>query len=225
MQVAFLITTYNRSEACRKLIEKLSGQGDIFLINDGSKNYFWVNDYKVVYYKNKQNFGKAGYYQTVSTLWQMAGYDYDYYFMLPDDMLPVDNFMEKALTTWQGIQDERKICMNILVEKSRIDKPNWTGITPIEFDNYRKVGWVDMAFMSERGFFEVFGCSIPNPGIDYVQNPETSSGVGSYISRELVKQDYTMYQTKTSLLVPQPEAYESQMNAWRTNQEINHVII
>ena len=155
----------------------------------------------------------------------MAGYEYDYYFMIPDDMLPVDGFIEKAIETWQAIQDEKKICMNILVEKSRINKPNWTGILPFEYDNYRKIGWVDMAFFAEGSFFELFGCQIPDPGINYEDQPKMSSGVGSYISRRLVKEGYTMYQTKKSLLIPQPEAYESVMNPWRTNQEINHVII
>ena len=224
MKIAFLITTYKRSEACHKLVDLLYGKGDIFIVNDGSKGYGWVRNYKIFYHKNKKNLGKEGYYQTVTKLWQMVGYDYDFYFMIPDDMIPVEDFEMKAIKTWMSIADRKKMCLNIYVEKSRLNIPCWTGIPPVEFNDYRLIGWVDMAFLAERDFFEYFGCRLPEVRKTWTDNT-LSSGVGRYISKRLVKDGYTMYQTKKSLLTPQPEAFISQMNNWRIDQKINEVIL
>lgn len=225
MKTAYLITTFNRSEACHRLINQLYGKGDIYLVNDGSKGYNWIKDYKIFYYKNKKNLGKQGFYQTITKLWSMAGFDYDFYFNLQDDSLPVDNFEMKAIKTWMQIPDHRKMCLNIFVEKSRFNKPCWTGMLPIESNDYRQTGWVDMHFIAQREFYEYFGCRIPDPCIDYKLKPTMSSGVGMHISKRLAKDGFTMYQTKTSLLIPQPEAFESQMNNWRTDRKINEVIL
>jgi hypothetical protein len=224
MKIAYLITTYNRSKACKKLVDFLYGEGDIYLINDGSKGYSWVKNYKIFYQKNETNFGKEKYYITVTKLWQMISGEYDFFFMLPDDMLPVKNFQMRAIKKWMSIYDHRKICMNIYVGKSRLNKPCWTNQMPVEYENYRKTQWVDMAFLAEKEFFEVFKYSLPATRIKWVDKT-LSSGVGSYISRILVNKGYNLYQTKKSLLIPQPEAFKSQMNGWRENQEINEVVI
>lgn len=225
MRIAYLITTFNRSEACHRLINQLYGKGDIFLINDGSRGYSWVRNYDIHYHKNRHNLGKAGFYKTVSTLWSMAGFDYDFYFNIQDDYLPVRDFEKKAISTWGQIRDPKKMCLNILVDKSRTHRANWTKIPPVDLGEYRRIGWVDMHFMAQRGFFEYFGCRIPDPYIDYKLKPTMSSGVGRHISTKLHKAGYTMYQTKTSLLIPQPEACDSQMNGWRKDQRINEVIL
>lgn len=224
MKIAYLITTYNRSEACQRLVDSIYGNGDIFIINDGSKGYRWVKDYDVCYYKNKKNLGKQGFHKTVTNLWQMAGFDYEFYFSIQDDFLPVENFQMRAIKTWMQIPDHRKMCLNILVDKSRLNKTIWTDFPAIEYPNFRRTGWVDMHFMADSSFFEFFGCRIPETR-EVWEDKTLSSGVGRYISRKLYKAGYTMYQTKTSLLVPQPEAFQSQMNNWRTDQKINEVIL
>ena len=225
--ICFLVTTYNRPESCFKLVKELTKYGDVFLLNDGSKykvNKSWISKYPV-YYVEQEHSGKRYYNETVNDLWSMPTKRYSYYFMIPDDMLPVNDFVEKAIKTWDNIRDERKICLTTYFDKGRIGKPCWTKFNPVEYPDFRLTQWTDMCFMCKKKMFDEIG-KIPRSKLDWDRNPKMSTGVGAYISSTLYKRGWNLYQTKTSLFVPQPEAYKSEMNPWRKkNDPINSPVL
>lgn len=220
--IVFLITTYNRPRSLHTLVMEIAKYGDVYILDDGSTETVNLVDClqgHKIFYAVQQHQGKHFYWKTVNALWLMVHQKkYDYYFMIPDDFLPVDKFVEKAIQTWLKIPDKRKICMNTYVSLGRLNKKNWTNVKPKEHKHYRYTQWVDMCFMCERAFFDAIGF-IPRIHLDWRHHPERSSGVGSHISRELHKKGYSIYQTMTSMFIPQEEAYNSMMNAWRDKSD------
>lgn len=209
MDIAYLITTYNRPKSLRKLVHQLKGLGDIYIVDDGTPG---AKKIKETEYRINEHRGKPGYYKTVTDLWQMPKKDYDYYFMIPDDFLPVELFIHKALKTWLQIDDLDKICLNLFTEKSRYMKPCWTNFQPVDLGYVIKSQWVDMCFIAERDFFEHFEWGCPGVFRDWTQCPELGSGVGSVVSKSLHNAGKSMYQVKHSLFKVQPEGFTSQMN-------------
>jgi hypothetical protein len=207
MDTVFLITTYNRQESCQRLVNALQGQGDIVVINDGC-------DYDIIgceQHKQGRHYGKILYWQTVNNLFQFRG-NHKYYIMLPDDFMPIDNIAEKAVELWRGIDDPKKICLNLLAD--RIGTTCWTGFNAIDAGNVWRTGWVDMCFLCEESFFNQLGTlALPNMG--YRRNH--SSGVGMYISRRLHKKEFHFYQVKESLVIMQEEHTKSQMQDVNNN--------
>jgi len=213
--IVFILTTYNRADSFKALVSVLLRYGDIYALDDGSSDEYEIDGiiqgHEMFYYKKKHG-GKKLYYDTVNTLFRLVPKKYDYYFMVPDDFLPVDNFVSQCIGVWNKIRDNKKICINPYVSEGRLNKTNWTNFKPVEYKSYRKTQWVDMCFMCTNDFFSVLG-EIPRIKLDWNLRPELSSGVGSYISRTLNLKGYGMYQTKTSLFIPQ--LIESRMNPWR----------
>ena len=221
MGVVFLITTCNRQKSCQRLVDALQGQGDIFVLNDGC-------DYDITGAKQEKlrvRLGKKGYWRTINYLYKLRG-KYDYYIQLPDDFLPEENMVQRAIEIWESIKDKNKICLNLYAD--RIGKPCWTGVMPIEYDTYRKTQWVDMCFLCEDSFFIALG-DIPKINLGWGINSKKSSGVGAYISKFLNKKKYGLYQVKESLVAPQEEHFiKSQMlesndtNSWNSNSARTH---
>jgi hypothetical protein len=214
----FLITTYKRRESCQKLVDSL--QGDIFVLGDGV-------DYIIKgceFYNNTQNYSKENYWHTVNCLWKLPEKQYDYYFMIPDDLLPIDGFVEKSIDIWNRILDPQKICLNTFVGQGRLNKACWTDFEPKEYEFYRKTQWVDMCFMAERNFFDAVG-TIPKIRHRWEGRPELSSGVGAWISRKLVNNNFVIYQTKTSIFTSQKSAFKSVMNPWRKDNDLHNAVL
>ena len=201
MDVAFLITTHNRQESCQRLVDSLQGQGEIIVLNDGCEYTIYGATQKI----RKMHFGKRGYWCTVNQLFDLRG-KHEYYFMLPDDFLPVDNMVERAIEIWDKLH--RPVCLNLYPD--RVGKKCWTNFQPRDISIAWHTQWVDMCFMSKELFFTQVG-KIPHINLDWTAKPKMSSGVGAYISRELHKQKCNLYMVKESLVVPQSEHYHSQM--------------
>ena len=215
MNITFLITTCNRQESCQRLVDALQGQGNIFVLNDGC-DYDIHGAYQT---KLSMRLGKKGYWRTINCLYKGRGQS-KYYIQLPDDFLPADDMVEKAIEIWESIKDDKKICLNLYAD--RIGKPCWTGVMPVEYDNYYKAQWMDMCFMCEERFFTELG-AIPTINLGWGVNSKKSSGVGAYISKYLNKKKFGLYQVKESLAVPQEEHFiKSQMlesndtNSWNS---------
>lgn len=223
----FLITTYNRPRSCKKLVKELTKFGDVYLLSDGSVydvNESWTSKYEI-FYETQEHLGKKNYHETVNKLFEMPDKKYGFYFMVPDDFFPVKNFVARAIRTWKGIKDERKICLTTFVERSRIDKACWTGCDPVEMRGHRLTQWTDLCFMSTQEFFDELG-EIPKSNLNWRRKPEMGSGVGAYISSHLYESGWNLYQTKKSLFDVQPEAYKSQMNPSRLKKDsINSPIL
>ena len=199
MDVVFLITTHNRQESCQRLVDSLQGQGEIIVLNDGC-------DYDIsgaTQTKREIHFGKRGYWRTVNQLFAMKG-KHQYYFMLPDDFLPANNMVERAIEIWKQL--DKPICLNLYAD--RIGQKCWTNFPPKDMGIAWKTQWVDMCFMSKEGFFARLG-KIPPINLNWTAKPNLSSGVGAYISRKLHKHKCNLYMVKESLVIPQQEHYMS----------------
>lgn len=203
MSICFLITTYNRPFACQRLVDSLQGLGHVVVINDGC-------DYIISgceQHFHEPHLGKKGYYLLVSKLWQVRGF-HEYYIMLPDDFLMNKYQLDKTIETWQSIEDDKKICLNLYTD--RVGTLCWTRFNPIDKGNVWQTGWVDMCFICTEDFFKV----IPRIDVPYATHgKKASSGVGAYISRRLFARGYHMYQVKESLVDIQEEHHNSQMHA------------
>lgn len=225
-KVAFLITTFNRSEACRALVENISEHGDVYILDDASlENYDWASQYN---YQVQTDPGrKKEYYRTVTNLWQMvkkSGKEYKYFIMLPDDFIPEPNFLKKSIDTWKSIQDTRKICLNLYTDVGRLNGPNWTGVHPQIHPEARRIQWVDMCFLAEKEFFLIFDWTCPRPPEAWNSHQNLGSGVGASISRYLHNLNYGIWQTHASMFMPGPEAFNSKMNGFRNGTEANKVL-
>jgi hypothetical protein len=227
--VCFMITTFNRSDSCRQIVESILPYGDVFILDDAStQDYSWVKKLNVNYRKNKINGGKKMYWQTVTALWSFVkpkSKQYKYFFMIPDDMQPVNNIVQRSLKIWRSIHDKSKICLNLYTDKGRLNLTCWTNKPAVVYSNARKTQWVDMAFMAERNFFDLFSWKIPEIILNWKAFPNRSSGVGRYISLALNTSGYSLWQCHKSLLIPNETAHNSKMNGWRkTGDTINQSV-
>lgn len=221
--VAFLITTYNRPESLKNLVKVLKPIGDVYVIDDGSDIPVKIRGINI---KRQGNKGKQGYWETVSSLWQMVeNKNYDYYFMLQDDFYPVEGFVNKTLKIWMNIHDYNKICLTVYTDKSRYMKPCWSSYDPINYGEYIKTQWVDMCFFCEVDFFKAMGYKTYRTERDWDKTPELGSGVGSYITRKLYNKGLGMYQVSHSLFTVQPEGFYSKMNITDSDSLIYKVIL
>jgi len=202
MDIIFLINTYNRQESCQKLVDALQGQGDIVVLNDGCD--YMINGCEQ-HFLNQHN-GKTYYWITVRTLFSYRGV-HEYYFMLPDDFLPMENMVQDAINLWESIDDEKKICLNLIAD--RVGRGCWTNFTPIDKGNVWHTQWVDMCFMCEEMFFNIVHIRELRLNVSF---RGMSSGVGAMISRQLHRRDYNLYQVKESLVIPQEAHWKSQMH-------------
>jgi hypothetical protein len=211
MKIVFLITTYNRQKSCQRLVDFLQGQGDIVVLNDGCD--YIINNCEQ-HFLSIHN-GKQFYWSTVVNLFSFRGV-HDYYFMLPDDFLPVFNMVDEAIRIWRNIADPQKICLNLFAD--RIGEKCWTKFTPVDMGEYYKTGWMDMCFMCESDFFSVLQTSEIKTSIN--TGAGQGSGVGATISRKLYSRGRGLYQVKNSLVIPQEEHCISQMyNSNQTNND------
>jgi glycosyltransferase involved in cell wall biosynthesis len=220
MKTAVLITTYNREESLLKIIDKIITQVDhIYIVDDSSQYdiYHSLKDYKdkITLLINGSHMGKAGYYKTVSRLFSLVQKTkYDYYFMIPDDMMPADNWLEKSISLWESIDHSSKICLSIYSDASRFMLPCWSQFQPqMISDDIILSQWMDLCFMATYDFFDKLAFQIPDPEIDYQEQPLMSSGVGRYISRNMNGMRQLMFHTVKSLMLPMDESQKSQMNA------------
>ena len=205
MDVVFLITTYNRQESCQRLVDSLQGLGDIVVLGD-------CVDYIITgctFFNLKQHNGKYFYWQTVQTLFSLRG-KHKYYVMIPDDWMPFDGFLNRAIATWEGISDKKKVCLNILCPGTE-GLRNWTGFPAKDMGNVFKTQWVDMCFICEDLFFRALG------GLPSTIRSFKSSGVGAYISRKLHKHGFNMYMVKEVLFEPTKDHSLTQMHDEQNN--------
>lgn len=212
IDVVFLINTYNRQESCQRLVDSLQGQGRIIVLNDGC-------DY--VINGCEQNFltqhnGKMYYWLTVKKLFSLRG-SHQYYIMLPDDFLPVENMVERAVGVWLSIGDLRKATLNLYTD--RLGQSCWTAFKAIDFGDYYQTQWVDMCFLCRESFFGLINLQPVSPSL--IIKPNASSGVGAMISRQINRRKWCMYQVKEGLVIPQKEHHISQMRNDENNRQLS----
>lgn len=216
-----MITTYNRPESLVRLLEQLNESAGDFASEYGASPWIVVDirndggedvDIPVLpnlicnYYKEKTNNGKQGYWRLIDKANKsIEGERFDYFIQAPDDVEAKKTFFREVARQWSIISDPRKICLNLLLDGSRVGRTNWTDFTPRikSFGGARffLTGWNDLCFVSGRRFFEELGYGIePVPASRWRRNPTLSSGVGQQISRRLFEKGLNMYQIRESIV-------------------------
>lgn len=204
--IEFLITTCQRQEMCNVLVKSLLPYGKVTIINDGC-------DYQIngaTHIHNQRRLGKNGYWSTINTLFA-ARDKKKYYFVLPDDFIPVDGGIHRAIDIWENIKDNKKICLNLYAD--RMGGSCWTGFSPTDMGDVFLTQWVDMCFICEGLFFKLLGKIPPLGSLSQDVRPKNgSSGVGKYISKFFYDKGYNLYQVKNSLFSWQQDHWISKMS-------------
>jgi len=220
-----IITTYNRPQMLKNLLSDIfkyvKGYNlSIDITDDGSsQNYKLVHSFikrksekepkifsYIKYYRNNENQGKKGYWLTINSIFdRIRKTNADYYFMLPDDVRLDKDFFNKAINIYEQINDNKKICLNLLLDKGRKGKSCWTNFIPKEkkFGHIKVylTGWNDLCFIANRNFFEQLNFRIDRISRErWNENAILSSGVGKQISERLCKLEYHFYQVTKTLI-------------------------
>jgi len=224
-KIHVIITTYNRPGMLKNLLNDIFEYArgydlSIDITDDGSSENYELTDIfiqcesekkskifsYIKYYKNNKNQGKEGYWITVNSIFDRTRQiNADYYFMLPDDVRLKNDFFKKDIGIYDAINDAKKICLNLLLDKSREGKICWTGITPHKkkFGNIEVyiTGWNDLCFITKKDFFKALDFKIrPISSERWNENTMLSSGVGRQISIRLYNFGYRFYQVTETLI-------------------------
>lgn len=212
--VNILINTFNRETILKSLITNLKSNNHnihITIVNDGSKYELPINE-SMTYIQLGRNHGKKEYWKVCNKLFSIRE-DADYYIMIPDDAIIDHRFVDKAIHLWRCIDDPDKVCLNLLVDKTRKAKKCWTGYEPKRRswggNLYWKTQWVDMCFIAERKFFNII-YPIKPINLSDEQLKTRGSGVGGQISKALHQKGSALYQLDKTLV--QHGKYESVMH-------------
>lgn len=220
MKLSISITTYNRTKILLNQLKELESQltslnwdAEILVINDASLHkYTKVEDYlsqmpfKTKYERYNINQGKRKHWRIVNRAfsWHRRN-EFDFVLYLQDDCELNPDFLKNLVNQFQSIDHDQKVCLNYVLEQSRIGKPVWTPVHPrvYKFGKLKmyRVGWVDLHFLANRKFFETLNWYIyPISQTRWEQDPKLSSGVGRQISFRLFRDKKAMWQVMESLV-------------------------
>lgn len=202
------ITTYKRPNELRRLITQLKEYNVTIRVWDDDPEGVPVEG--VEYCKFSENYGKKLAWKKFRQIFDHCkrSKGYDYFIFLPDDVQLNNNFISDVLNTWKSINDEKKICLSLLVD-NRIKKSNWLPIEPEDKGEVILTHWNDLCFICEKNFFKAFTIAPIDP-FRWESNPLLSSGVGKQISNKLFYLGFNMYNMKKQTLKHLP--VESKMN-------------
>jgi hypothetical protein len=178
MKVLINITSYNRLEMLNNLIEQVKDYN--YAIWDDNSDFEQLENMC----RFEKNYGKKEAWIKWNKIFQINKKlyckDFDYFIFLPDDVVLCDNFVEKAVKLWEGIKDEKKICMSF-TNPERLKVPCFTAYEPEDLGNVVKTQWNDMMFICGKEFINTVVVD-PIKESRWDKNPNLSSGVGSKIS-------------------------------------------
>lgn len=201
MKALINITSYNREHKLVNLLNQLVDfkvkVWDDYSTFNLEYCYKWDNWH--MFYKFQENYGKKKAWLKFKRMFdELKNTDYDYFIFLPDDVVLSDDFVSKAIDTWDSIKDENKICLSFQND-NRLKRGCFTGIAPVEKENVLLTGWCDLMFICDKRFLK--SVEITEISLDRWKNNELlSSGVGSMISHQMIKKGLNMYHTKEILL-------------------------
>lgn len=212
--------TFNRQALMSRLIQQLDTSAKDFnlillVFDDGSlepANIQWgdyknITSGKLVRYENH---GKKKYWSLVNKIFAaMQNVKANYYFYLGDDLEVREDFFEKAIGTWECVDDPNKISLNLLNDGR---EKCWTNFPRKKIRlQGREIfisQWLDMIMIISPKIFEYEIQEIPMSR--WSKNPLLSSGVGSQLSSRLLADGFNMYQVVDSLVFH--GTHESEMN-------------
>lgn len=212
-RVLVSITSYNRKGSLLRLVAALSEYKnvDIAVFDDCSAydaQIFAKRFQNTTVITSPEHRGKAGFWKTYNDIFAYCKeHDYDYYIILPDDVEPCPDFIEKAIDAYKNCGG---ICISpLLTNRSLAPGISRWGRKPIERkDGYYLTHYFDCAGIMRRDFFEALHWLLapiaPHP------DPHRSSGVGRQITLRLQEQGKRMCHVECTLLTIVQS--DSQMN-------------
>ena len=210
-RVLVAITSYKRNYSLMLLVEKLLDEPnvDIVIFDDKSDKPLTIGNKRVTKLTNPEHRGKAGFWKTYNDIFAYCKeHDYDYYIILPDDVLPCPEFVKEAIASYHNAGDP--ICISpLLTNRSLAPGISRWGRKPIERkDGYYLTHYFDCCTVCRRDFFEALHWLLapiaPHP------DPHRSSGVGRQVTIRLQEQGKRMCHVERTLLSIVPS--DSQMN-------------
>jgi hypothetical protein len=200
-----VITTYEREDMLKQLLKDIFEYTEykmyVVVFDDGSKHPYDLSEYDVKYVKYVKNNGLKNLWRVISDTFKFCkNIDAKYYFYFQDDLRLKKNFFQESIRIFENIPDENKISLGTLMIDTQRNTPKWTGVYPIEYDEYYKTQWCELVFMCEYKFFESLEFKLnPIPMSRWDKNPNNSSGVGQQISVRLFEKGLNMYHVINTL--------------------------
>jgi len=200
-----VITTYEREDMLKQLLDDIFKYTEynmfVVVFDDGSEHTYDLSEYDVKYIKYVKNNGLKNLWRVISDTFKFSQkIDAKYYFYFQDDLRLKENFFQESIRIFESIPDDNKISLGTLMIDSQRNTPKWTGVYPIEYDEYYKTQWCELVFMCEYKFFEVLDFKLnPIPASRWDKNPNISSGVGQQISLRLFENGFNMYHVINTL--------------------------
>jgi len=200
-----IITTFNREKMLKNLLNDIFKNKKykilVTIFDDGSSTPYDLSDYDVKYIKYVKNNGLQKLWKVIDDTFKYCkNIKSKYYIYLQDDLRLKENFFDRSVEIFEGISDEKKVSLATLIIDSQRGQPKWTGVNPVEFNEYYKSQWCELIFLCGYKFFESLEFKmIPINPSRWEKNPNLSSGVGEQISKRLVSLGYNMYQVKNTL--------------------------
>lgn len=140
-------------------------------------------------------FGKRGHWQLVNRQLRDAGWSRaEWFLFLPDDVRLARYTIPKAIYTWDRLDNPATLTLWRL--QAFEGSASWTGRKPVPRGDATETFHVDGLYLCRRDALKVVG-QIPDPG----DRGEMSSGVGSYMSKQLHRRRRRMYRVDESLAV------------------------
>ena len=229
MKTLVIITSYNRKDSLQNLLMVLRtvSDADIVIFDDQSPELPKFDKFgNVTCIINPEHRGKAGFWKTYNDIFVYCKeHWYDYYIILPDDVEPCPDFVNKAIAAYQGAN-----CISLsplLTNRSILAGiSRWGQRRIIAYNEYYETNYFDCCGVVRRDFFEALNWQMAP--IVPSANPFMSSGVGRQITVRLQRLGKRMGHVKRTLLATTEN--HSQMNAkerrrhpmyadWRDNKD------
>jgi hypothetical protein len=197
------ITTRNRPRALRRLVDQIHERAadvvlpHIYVYDDASARKHKIDEtvWDCHYTRFADNHGRDYYWAIIDRIFKDAKRSqWDYLFLLPDDVTLSKNFFTEALLLWTKA-GARAACLSFNTDQ-RIESTNWIGVRPIEKGPLILTQWTDLCFMCDHLMMDELDWTV-HPTHRWMSE---SSGVGSQITRRMFVLGFEMYHSKHPLV-------------------------
>lgn len=202
-----VITTHNRQYMLKNLLDDIFKNKNykiyVVIFDDASNDVYNLEGYDVKYIKYVKNNGLKKLWKIIDDTFKFCKkINANYYVYLQDDLRLKENFFEESVRIFEKITDDSKISLGTLMIDSQRNQPKWTGVHPIEFDEYYRTQWCELVFICKYSFFEALEFKmVPIDPSRWNKNPNLSSGVGEQISKRLHNLNLNMYHVINNLTI------------------------
>jgi hypothetical protein len=142
-----------------------------------------------------ERLGRAGFWRLVDREMRDAERSRaDWFLFLPDDVRLIRHAIPRAVALWGHLEEPATLTLWRL--KSLEGRANWTGKQPLQHEAATESFHVDGLYLCRRETLETLRFRVSDPRF----GPQTGSGVGCRISRNLDKAGKRMYRVDRSLV-------------------------